>query len=149
MSLRRPGKFQVCWQLSGINVRCPYLTWWTSRDFLDRVLLQVELALPATGKWWRRSERHGGIELAHLYLRVGLRSSCPFGQGVFQPTLNYLETIKFPFQQLGLMERFTAFSFSCWIVITKPSSEFSVKGKVYLGELKGLSMFMPPGLLYG
>ena len=79
----------------------------------------------------------------------GLRSSCLFLQGVFQPTLNYLKTIKFPFQQLGLMERFILFSFSCWKVIMKPSSEFSVKGKVYLGELKGLITFMPPGLLYG
>lgn len=31
----------------------------------------------------------------------------------------------------------------------KPSSEFSVKGNVYLGELKGLITFLPPGLPYG
>jgi len=31
----------------------------------------------------------------------------------------------------------------------KPSSEFSVKEKVYLGELKGLITFLPPGLPYG
>lgn len=31
----------------------------------------------------------------------------------------------------------------------KPSSEFSVKGKVYSEVLKGLITFMPPGLLYG
>lgn len=130
MPLRQPGKPQVCWYLCAIKVRFPHLTWWTLSDFLQ-CPPPAEPPLPAWKRWGRSQSEH-------IYTSGGFKDFVPALIKSFATCFEHLQTIKFPPQQLGLTERFTVFHFPA-ANDKNPSS--GGKGKVCLGELKGLISF--------